>query len=152
MQLTQQEWARFKYRQQNIVGHRDTLTVPLIFDYRGLSRRVEHNQYGRFAHHLDALAQHLAAIGEPPSILRANLVLLKALCSIARHVDKGDFLRSSHRIHIPIASNPECVFEVDGEYRHLPEGEMWEVDNTGKYHSVSNGGKTDRIHLIVDIA
>lgn len=152
LQLTKEDWSRFKYRQQNIVGHRDTMTVPLIFDYRGLSGHIEHRQYERFVPHLDAIARYLADNGEPQSMLRSNLVLLKAQCSIGRHIDKGEFLQSSRRVHIPIVSNRDCIFEVDGELLHLPEGQMWEVNNTGKYHSVANGGLTDRIHLIIDIA
>jgi hypothetical protein len=34
---------------------------------------------------------------------------------------------------------------------NIPAGQAWAIDNTNKYHSVINGGTTDRIHLIVDL-
>jgi hypothetical protein len=42
------------------------------------------------------------------------------------------------------------VFTVGGEGRNLKEGEIWEIKNTEKIHSVYNKGFYDRIHLIVD--
>jgi hypothetical protein len=32
----------------------------------------------------------------------------------------------------------------------MKEGEIWEINNDDKYHSVENRGETDRIHLLID--
>ena len=32
----------------------------------------------------------------------------------------------------------------------MKEGEIWQINNSGKQHSVVNTSKLDRVHLIVD--
>ena len=59
-------------------------------------------------------------------------------------------LKNTFRYHIPLKTNPYVVFTVGGEGRNLKEGEIWEIKNTEKIHSVYNKGFYDRIHLIVD--
>jgi hypothetical protein len=39
---------------------------------------------------------------------------------------------------------------VGEDKRNLKLGEIWEINNDKKEHSVDNLGETDRIHLIVD--
>ena len=58
------------------------------------------------------------------------------------------------RIHLPLLSNPEVVFDgwlPDGGFvrRHMAVGQVWYLD-TRKPHRAINGGTTDRIHLVVD--
>jgi hypothetical protein len=69
---------------------------------------------------------------------------------ISTHIDEYGRYAVSHRIHIPIKTNSECIFNIDGEIKHLEEGSIVEIDNM-KPHSVVNGDE-DRIHLIVDIS
>jgi hypothetical protein len=47
-------------------------------------------------------------------------------------------------------TNEKCIFEVDNEEINMKMGEIWEIDNFNKEHSVVNNGDMDRIHLIVD--
>lgn len=148
--LSEEEWNRFTFRQKNIVGHKDTLTVPLIYDYANRNDFVTHSNYEKFKTYLSTLSNHLSLLGEPSVIQRANLVLLKANSHIKPHIDKGDFLLSTRRMHIPIFTNENCYLTVADKRQHFKEGEIWEIDNTGKIHSAHNEGLTDRIHLIVD--
>jgi hypothetical protein len=58
------------------------------------------------------------------------------------------------RIHIPLVSNPEVVFDgwlPDGTKvrRHFAVGSVWYLD-TRKPHRAVNAGTTDRIHLVID--
>lgn len=53
------------------------------------------------------------------------------------------------RLHIPIVTNPNVEFILDGERIIMNEGECWYL-NTNFLHSVKNGGETDRIHLVID--
>lgn len=151
LSLPNEEWNTFTHRQKNIVGHKDTLTIPLLFDYKKFERKIEHPHYDVFKTNLQQISQHLSSLNELSEIKRANIVLLKAKSSIAAHVDKGDFLQSTRRIHIPITTNENCYFIVEKTKQHLKESEMWEINNTGKYHSVHNEGDSNRIHLVVDI-
>lgn len=51
------------------------------------------------------------------------------------------------RIHVPILTNPDAVFSVDGEEFHMELGGVYEIDPT-RQHYAANYGKTDRVHLI----
>jgi hypothetical protein len=33
----------------------------------------------------------------------------------------------------------------------MKKGELWEINNDGKMHSVRNGGAEDRVHLLIDV-
>jgi len=53
------------------------------------------------------------------------------------------------RIHIPIVTNPDVEFILDGERIIMEEGSCWYID-ANKEHSVANRGTKDRIHLVID--
>jgi len=144
--LDEEEWRRYKYRQQNIVGHKQTQTVPLLFDQHKKYRPIKHRNYDLFSNHLTQLSQVVGA-----SVKRANLVKLLPQSEITPHYDKGDFLSSTKRLHLPVVTNEGCVFSVGGETKHLPIGEIWEINNTGMLHGVVNAGDSARIHLIFDV-
>lgn len=68
--------------------------------------------------------------------------------TIAEHIDiLGERVR---RFHIPLTTNPHAEFIVDGDYRHMKVGKIYEV-NPKFPHRIYNGGVTDRIHLMIDI-
>lgn len=53
------------------------------------------------------------------------------------------------RLHIPIITNSNVEFILDGQRIIMNEGECWYL-NTNFIHSVKNGGDKDRIHLVID--
>jgi quercetin dioxygenase-like cupin family protein len=55
----------------------------------------------------------------------------------------------SFRLHIPIITNPDVEFILDGKRLIMNEGECWYIDANFE-HSVANRGKQDRIHLVID--
>lgn len=55
----------------------------------------------------------------------------------------------SFRLHIPIITNPEVEFILDGKRLVMSEGECWYID-ANFIHSVANRGSHDRIHLVID--
>jgi hypothetical protein len=59
------------------------------------------------------------------------------------------------RIHVPIRTNPDVIFEtwdLDGRrlQAHMAEGEAWYLDMR-KPHTAVNGGESERIHLVIDV-
>jgi hypothetical protein len=58
------------------------------------------------------------------------------------HQDSPDKIR----VHIPIYTNNNSLWVIDGEEYHMKEGKAYLV-NTSLPHSVFNNGTTDRIHL-----
>ncbi len=65
------------------------------------------------------------------------------------HRDENPAAKWPHKIHVPLQTNPEVTFYVDGVGYQLAEGEAVEVNNMG-LHAVENRGATDRIHLIFE--
>jgi len=53
------------------------------------------------------------------------------------------------RLHIPIITNSEVEFILDGNRLIMNEGECWYID-ANFTHSVANRGTEDRIHLVID--
>lgn len=55
------------------------------------------------------------------------------------------------RLHVPIHTNPGCLFVVNHHCTHLPaDGSVYFTDTRG-YHTAFNGGDTARVHLVAAI-
>ena len=144
-------WDYFDFRQKTFEVHKETKTIPLIFDtdFR-LNNPTYLDEYKTFKDEFEIIENKLKEIYGKGFIIRAILVLLKSNSKIDRHIDTGKSLSICHRIHIPIITNKNVLFEIDNEIKNLKQGEMWEINNSEKMHSVINNSNTDRIHLIVD--
>jgi hypothetical protein len=65
------------------------------------------------------------------------------------HRDQNPAAKWPHKIHVPLLTNDDVTFYVDGKGYHFAEGEAVEVNNMG-LHAVENRGSTDRVHLIFE--
>lgn len=54
-----------------------------------------------------------------------------------------------HKIHVPLITNPQTIFHVGTKSKHLPVGEVVEVNNK-RSHAVYNRSDQDRVHLIFE--
>jgi hypothetical protein len=68
---------------------------------------------------------------------------------IKPHRDANPAAKWPHKIHVPLLTNEQVTFFVDGVGYHLEEGEAVEVSNMA-VHAVENNGASDRIHLIFE--
>lgn len=168
LELTEQDWAANDIRQQRFPVHRDTQSVQLIFDedFRHTDPTYRPAFY-RFEQALAPLLSHIALRFRPTgarALLKRNktkgqrgyfvrvlLARLKPGGQIPEHRDRNFSLTHSHRVHVPLLTNDEVRFSVGSSTRTLAEGEIWEINNR-RLHSVVNGGRDPRIHLIVDWA
>ncbi len=161
--LSEAEWTADTSRQQTFDAHTRTRTIKLIFDadYRHADPTV-HDAWQRFspllspimdtarAFYLQSLRQRkVAAKNGPGYFVRVILTRLLPHAAITPHVDDGYSLKRCHRIHVPIVTNPGCLFTVGDLTFVMPEGEMWEINNR-RIHAVRNDGADARIHLILD--
>jgi len=80
-----------------------------------------------------------------------SLVRLRAHTMIPRHRDGPDVRPRvwSHRTHTAVLTNPDVVFRVQDETRHIAQGHIVEINNW-REHDVTNAGENHRVHLIVD--
>lgn len=146
-------WLENTTRQTTFSAHEHTETISLIWDANSLKT----NRVGTISSHFyDFKINELFKLLKPiyykhygeGEFIRAILVKLKKNSEVHPHKDSYYSLSISKRTHIPIITNPDSIFNVNGELKHLKEGEIWEIDNL-KMHSVKKSSY-DRIHLILD--
>ena len=85
-----------------------------------------------------------------PVFPKVMLARLAAGHVIDRHVDGAGSNLTTHKIHIPIQTNPLALFTSNDQTSHLEEGHAYEVNNIAA-HAVENRGEADRIHLIFEV-
>jgi len=161
--LPEQQWAGEAFRQQRYEVHRDTRTIPLVFDpdfrHTHPTRLPALQEFEPFmrpalktvADHFDDSPRGWELFDEHGMgyFVRANLVRLKSGGEISEHTDNNFSLVHSHRVHLPIVTNDQVGFTVGGETINMKEGELFEINNR-RLHAVKNAGPADRVHLILD--
>jgi hypothetical protein len=80
---------------------------------------------------------------------RIMLAKLPAGGKIHLHIDPYKSSNCTHKIHIPIQTNPDVEFWINRKRYHLLEGSAYEVNNKA-LHGGMNRGSTDRINLIIE--
>lgn len=144
------DWDGYTFRQTHRKGQQDTKTVPLIWgeDFNHVTKRKD---FDIFETELNKISDYIKKINGDGRITTALLINLPKNKKILPHIDSGDeHFFKTNRIHIPIITNDMCQFTVSNEMIHMKEGQMWEINNSFKTHSVDNNGDTDRIHLLID--
>jgi hypothetical protein len=115
---------------------RDSYDRPLWAEWKHLLEPVMQS----------ATADYGYARGMYPRVMLARMA---AGGVIQPHRDANPAAKWPHKIHVPIVTNDQVIFRVEGAQYVMPEGEAVEVNNMG-VHAVENGGQTDRIHLIFE--
>ena len=85
-----------------------------------------------------------------PVFPKVMLARLEAGQVIDKHVDGGAANAYTHKIHVPLRTNPQAKLIVNDAEHHLAAGHAWEVNNLAP-HGASNHGAQDRIHLIFEV-
>lgn len=79
-----------------------------------------------------------------------RLMKLHAGAEIKEHCDhEMSFEEGEVRFHVPVVTNSDVWFMLDGERVVMQEGECWYL-NLSRKHGVKNCGDTDRVHLVID--
>jgi hypothetical protein len=82
----------------------------------------------------------------------ARLMRLAPGSTIKEHVDQFlDIEDGLVRLHIPVVTNAQVDFRLNGARLELPAGSTWYL-RVSDPHSVVNRGGTDRVHLVIDAA
>jgi len=85
-----------------------------------------------------------------PIFPKAMLARLRARGVIDRHVDSAQTNLRTHKIHVPLVTNPGVVMSLGDSEHQLAFGRAYEVNNV-IVHGVRNDGDTDRIHFIFEV-
>lgn len=75
---------------------------------------------------------------------------LRAHAQVPPHVDANPSSLIPHKVHVPLITNPDVTFVIDGKRYHLEVGRAYEINNL-LMHSVENAGDLDRVHFIFEI-
>lgn len=99
--------------------------------------------------HAPALAAAIAAFRCP--VEAARLMRLTPGSAIHEHRDHDlDAAEGRARIHVPVTSNPDVEFLLNGTAVTMQPGEAWYL-RLADPHSVRNDGASDRVHLVIDV-
>lgn len=79
---------------------------------------------------------------------RARVTCLKAGCKSLVHTD-GAPTEYIARIHIPLFTNPKCVFICEGKSLQMEAGNVY-MAWVNKWHQIRNDSTEDRYHIIMD--
>ena len=120
----------------NFLDWRDSYDRPLWAEWKPLLEPIL----------TAATAEYGYAHGAFPRVMLARMAPGGV---IHPHRDENPAAKWPHKIHVPIQTNDDVTFYVDGVGYTLAEGEAVEVNNMG-VHAVKNLGTSDRIHLIFE--
>jgi hypothetical protein len=82
--------------------------------------------------------------------LSVRLLRLGPGASVREHTDYNlGYDDGEVRFHVPVQTNQDAVFELEGRAVEMRPGESWYLDFNLR-HRVANHGAEPRIHLVVD--
>jgi hypothetical protein len=110
--------------------------------------------------HFPATMELVESLPTDNIVHRVRFMRLKPGGTLGRHTDQVDpdvGVRDGRlmRLHIPIHTNKHVFFyswDANGAKHtvNMAEGACWYLD-TRKPHEATNGGKEDRVHLVIDV-
>ena len=145
-------WKENQYRQQAYDVHTQTESLVMVFcDGWPEMKVTKESAWGSLNETAVPLMHHIIENFYPAggTIIRALAAKLKAGGVITPHRDTHQTFTHSHRIHIPITTNPGVRFLINGRPHRFKVGHAYEINNQ-KNHSVMISGAEDRITFIFD--
>ena len=82
-------------------------------------------------------------------VSKASILDLRPLGWLGSHVDFPYY--KTVRLHASISGNENAWYEVNGERFQLPADGNWYFIDTGKYHSIWNDGRENRVTLNINL-
>jgi len=148
----EESWKENQYRQQEYDVHTQTESLVMVFcDGWPELEVTRESAWDALKEQAVPLMRQIISEFYPPggSGIRAMAAKLKAGGIISPHRDTHPSFRHSHRIHIPVTTNPGVRFMINGRPHRFEVGNAYEINNQ-KNHSVMNSGAQDRITFIFD--
>ena len=150
LSATPDEWLAVTSRQKKWEAHKDTESIVLKMGPSRIDSKFTDVWIAKWEtiinNNLLSLLRN--EIGDF-EIVRMIISRLKPHSIVSEHIDTEEILRKSHRLHLPIKTNENVVFNINRSSYHLKEGVVYEINNQAP-HSVFNNSKYDRVHLIFD--
>ena len=146
-------WTEQALRQQSYEVHKDTESIVMLFCEESWPDGEVYREAGwdRLADVAQPVIDRIIATHYESGgiVIRAMAAKLRAGGRINPHRDKLHSFHISHRIHVPLTTNPAVRFTIAGKPYPFEVGNAYEINNQ-KVHSVMNLGRDDRITFIFD--
>ena len=145
-------WSKNTFRQTLYNGHRDTKSIIFIWesngdgDYNINDQELINSSLGK---EVIKIVDKIKENYNNSSVSKLMIVSMIPKGLIDYHKD-GGILTKMRRIHLPLLTDRNCIFEIDGTRFSFPKGFCFEFDNT-RTHSVDNRSEIERIHIILDL-
>lgn len=134
------EWSALPLRAEAGATH----PILMIASNPGATEFIDTPLLGRLPHIAAALATF-----ECP-LTTARLMRLAPGSEIREHWDHDlDADCGTARIHVPITTNPDVSFHLNGKPVAMAPGEAWYL-RLSDPHRAANHGTSDRVHLVID--
>jgi len=146
------DWKAQQYRQKAYSVHEHTESLVMVFCSGWPEIQVTREPAWELLKDTAVPLMHgILEKHYPPggTIIRAMAAKLKPGGVITPHRDSHASFVNSHRIHVPVTTNPGVRFMIDGKPHRFELGHAYEINNQ-KHHSVMNSGSEDRITFIFD--
>lgn len=147
-------WMEDTLRQDSFRVHARTQSLILLWtkhhDYPRLYRRPWPRWEELRPLVAPVVAHARATTGAQGPLCTTMLARLMPGETIPAHTDSAAFFAAARRFHVPLLTNPDVSFLVDGETVPMPASHLIEIDNR-RAHMVVNNGQSPRVHLIFDI-
>lgn len=149
-----EQWLENQYRQRKFDVHYQTQSLVMYFLESDLWPQIKVNRepgYELLAKAAQPIIDDIIEKYYEPGgvVIRAMAAKLVPGGIIKPHYDKHASFENSHRIHIPITTNPKVRFMINGRPNQFEVGNIYEINNQMQ-HSVMNKGSDDRITFIFD--
>ena len=150
--LDDEAWRASQHRQDAYEVHKQTESLVLVFCDGWPEMQVTKEPAWDVLKEVTVPLMHdIIERFYPPggTIIRAMAAKLIVGGIISPHSDTHQSFRVSHRIHIPVTTNPGVRFMINGRPHRFTIGNAYEINNQ-KTHSVMNTGSEDRVTFIFD--
>lgn len=145
--LTDHQWIEWDLRQHRYKVHAATESYPFIFSEYGEEPKT-YNLDTEIWNTVMPIVTKIEKLYNKKAII-VVLVKLKPGTNIRPHTDGGWYV-NTHRIHIPVITDPRIKFILDDKEYHMEPGYGYEMNNMVN-HGVVNPTNIGRVHLMIDL-
>ena len=150
LQLTE-EVKKISWADDDFSRNEKALLAGKIIEYPYKISSQKHAEYSHLTGELsEEIVSHIQKIIPDGIFVRGEIAALLPGVNILPHIDNKDFHKISHRIHVPLITNEDCMNVFESEEIHFPAYSIFEINNRVLHHAYNNGLEP-RIHLIFDV-
>ncbi len=154
-QLSDAVWTALDAAKENkfaVLGHTRHIIFRFFHPAEDPRRFVSHSIWHAWRESLMAV---MAPVGATygyaqPEFPKVMLASLPPGGVIHPHTDGAGGNLLTHKIHVPLTTNPGVTFTIRDEVFHLDVGRAYEVNNIAR-HGGANHGTEARVHLIFEV-